>query len=122
MDWTQILISAFGLIGTVIGGVSYYSRQRSKLDLIRELNKELADKTRLIRKLNDEVITLTREKYENEQCYLSSRCFKTACDFRHPKLPWRKEAVSNPHALPKSDPQPDFAETSVSEVSVTVIN
>lgn len=96
-DFVSFISALFGLIGTIYGGWSYYSRSRSKLDLIKQLNDELADKTIKIRQLNDEILKLTHERFDYEMRYLNSRCDLLDCGDRDPKLPWKCPIGYHPH-------------------------
>lgn len=64
------------------------SADREEFDLQRELARDNAEKTVKIRELNAELLALTKERYELEMRYLSSRCDLTSCLMRRPPFPW----------------------------------
>lgn len=109
MDWTQILIALIGaLFGGGIGAFAKLKigKARDKLDLIKELNSEMATKTLKIRELQDEVLSLKDKCHEFEMRLLSSRCDLEHCGFREPPLPWKPKKPEDDDGDGKPDLRP----------------
>lgn len=109
MDWSIIITS---LLSAISGGVvtSFaklkFSQKRDKLDLIKELNSEMATKTLKIRELQDEVLSLKDKCHEFEMRLLSSRCDLEHCGFREPPLPWKPKKPEDNDGDGKPDLRP----------------
>lgn len=118
MGWTEIVVALIGVLaggGLTAAATLGPARGKAKLDLIRDLNSELADKSRKIRELQGEVLHLISKCHEFEMHLLSTRCDKQSCGFRDPPLPWMSQAPASldtdGDGIPDRDPEPGNART-----------
>lgn len=59
---------------------------------IADFTAELADKTRIIRELHEQILELTKESHEKEMLYMHSRCDDVECSRRKPPFKWMRES------------------------------